>query len=133
MDVQQLYAELLLYLATYIARVDTHADIHPGTWNTFKRGVEVRMLGIRDDGHQRSGVIRTADGGQAYAQFTSTYWQKMDELENVFSKDGTAGLIQDLLDEMDADSDKSGKFIEFFNELSDRTATNLLPTILAFE
>jgi hypothetical protein len=90
-DVQKLYSELLLYLATCNARNETRTDIHPGTWNTFKRGVEVRMLDVRDDGHQRTGVVRTPDGGRAYAQFTSTYWQKMDALEAVLNSRGAAG------------------------------------------
>jgi hypothetical protein len=132
-DVQKLYAELLLYLATCNARNETRTDIHPGTWNTFKRGVEVRMLGVRDDGHQRNGVIRTADGGRAYAQFTSTYWHKMDALEAVLSKRGATGLIQHLLDEMGVDSGKSGKFTAFFNTLSNDVASSLVPRIAAFD
>jgi hypothetical protein len=132
-DVQKLYAELLLYLATCNARNETRTDIHSGTWNTFKRGVEVRMLGVRDDGHQRSGLIRTSDGGRAYAQFTSTYWQKMDALEAVLNERGTAGLIQHLLDEMGADSGKSRQFIAFFNMLSNDAASSLIPRITAFD
>ena len=91
------------------------------------------MLGVRDDGHQRNGVIRTADGGRAYAQFTSTYWQKMDALETVLSRHGATGLIQRLLDEMDADSGKSGKFTAFFNKLSNDVASSLVPRIAAFD
>lgn len=132
-DVQKLYAELLLYLATCSARNETQTDIHPGTWNTFKRGVEVRMLGVRDDGRQRSGVIRTSDGGKAYAQFSSSYWQKMDALETILSRHGVTGLIQHLLDEMGADSGKSEQFTTFFHKLSKDAASSLVPRIAAFD
>ena len=132
-DEQKLYAELLLYITTCNARNVTRTDIHPGTWNTFKRSVEVRMLGIRDDGHQRSGVIRTPDGGTAYAQFTSTYWQRMDALEEILNRRGAAGLIQHLLDEMGADSGKPERFITYFNKLSDDAASSLVPRIAAFD
>ena len=132
-DEQKLYAELLLYITTCNARNVTRTDIHPGTWNTFKRSVEVRMLGIRDDGHQRSGVIRTPDGGTAYAQFTSTYWQRMDALEEILNRRGAAGLIQHLLDEMGTDSGKPERFITYFNKLSDDAASSLVPRIAAFD
>jgi len=132
-DDQKLYAELLLYLTTCNARNVARIEIHPGTWNTFKRSVEIRMLGIRDDGHQRSGVIRTPDGGRAYAQFTSTYWQRMDALEEILHRRGAPGLIQHLLGEMGADSGKHEQFITFFNKLSDDASSSLVPRIAAFD
>lgn len=128
-ELEKLYSELLLYLSTCKARKDTGVNIHPMNWNTFKRGVEVRMLKIRDDGHQRSGIISTPDGGKAYAQFTSTYWQKMDELEAVLNRLAVAGLIQLLLHEMGSGPAKSRQFIEFFNRLSDEAASALVPKI----
>jgi len=131
-DEQKLYAELLLYLSTCNARNVTRTNIHPGTWNTFKRSVEVRMLGIRDDGHQRSGVIRTPDGGTAYTQLTSTYWERMDALEEVLNRSGVAGLIRHLLGEMGAASAMPEQFITYFNKLSDNAASSIVPRIAAF-
>lgn len=130
-ELGRLYAELLLYLAACKARNDACKDIHPGTWNTFKRSVEVRMLGIRDDGHQRSGVVRTADGGEAFAQFTSSYWQQMNNLEALMDQRGTGGLIQHFLSEIGAESSKLEHFLEFFNELSNQAASAVVPKIAA--
>jgi hypothetical protein len=132
-DEQKQYAELILYLTTCNARNVTRTKIHPGTWNTFKRSIEVRMLGIRDDGHQRSGVIHTPDGGSAYAQFISTYWQRMDALEDVLNSRGKAGLIKHLLHDMGADTGKAERFIAYFNRQSDDAASSLLPRIAAFD
>jgi hypothetical protein len=128
---KRLYAELLLYLATSKARTDTRSNIHPSIWNTFKRGVEIRMLDIRDDGHQSSSVIRTPDGRTTYAHFTSTYWQRMDDLEDILNKRGAPNLIQHLLSEMEADPDRLEQFLEFFNDLSNQSASDLIPKIAA--
>lgn len=130
-ELRRLYAELLLYLSACKARNDVRKDIHPGTWNTFRRSVEVRMLSIREDGHQRSGVVRTAGGGKAFAQFTSTYWQRMDDLEALMIQRGAVGLIQHFLSEIGAESSRSEHFLEFFNELSDQAASAVVPKIAA--
>lgn len=130
-EVRRLYAELLLYLAACKARNDARKDIHPGTWNTFRRSIEVRMLGIRDDGHQRSGVVRTAGGGKAFAQFTSSYWQRMDDLEALMGQRGAGGFIQHFLNEIGAEFSRSEHFLEFFNELSDQAASAVVPKIAA--
>lgn len=125
----RLYAELLLYLSASKARKDTRVEIHPMIWNTFKRGIEVRMLGIRDENRPRSAVISTPDGGQAFAHFTSTYWDKMDELETVLNERGVTSLTVHLLNEMGSDASKAREFNEFFFKLCDESSAVLVPKI----
>ena len=114
---QKLYAELLLYLATFNARNLTRTEIHTGTWNTFKRSVEVRMLGVCDDGHHPSGIFNTQDGEQVFAHLPSTYWQRMDALERVLNRHGTTGLIQHLLNDMGGGTGNEEQFIAYFTEV----------------
>jgi hypothetical protein len=125
---KKFYAELLVYLAAYNAKLNSDSDIHQSLWNTFKSGVEHRMLAIRDDNSPRNGLLDTPDG-QVFASFTSSYWDRMDKLEYVLKNNSVEVLIRRLMGEMDAHHGKYLEFSDFFYKLSDDTDSLLLPKI----
>lgn len=124
----RLYAEQLTYLAACKARTDLKKNIHPSLWNTFKVGIENRMLAIRDDKSPRSGVLNTPDG-QVFASLASSHWQRLDGLEKTLKNGGVDGLVKRLTSEMDATHWKDELLADFFNEFSVLTASTLLPKI----
>lgn len=128
----KLYAEILLFILVCKAKNDTAMSVHQMNWNTFKSGVEFRMLSIRDDGHPRSGVIRGADGSESLASFTSTYWGKLEKWETVLKQDGISELVRQFTREMGGDSGEEGDLLKFIDELSVCTANTILPKIASF-
>ena len=127
----RLQAELVAYVASFNARRNAKMDIHPSEWNTFKAGVENRMLTLRDDGHQRSGLVNTPDGGQAFASFVSTYWKRMDDLEALLESPGMSALAQRLVQEEGFGPCSAREMAHFIQELSEDARRSLLPKIVS--
>lgn len=125
----RLQAEVVAYIATFDAQINAKLDIHPSEWNTFKAGVENRMLALRDDGHQRSGIVSTPNGGQAFASFSSTYWTRLDNLESVIQSGGIQALALRLVCEEGYRPCTAENLAHFIQELSDDARGSLLPKI----
>lgn len=126
---QGLYAWLLVYLTTYKAWKDSKTDIHQSYWNTFQRRIELEMLNIKDYGHVDSRIIKTPNGGEAFAHFSSNYRLKMDELANLLDTIGLECLTERLLNEMKSNSELEGVFISFFNGMSNEAESSLVKMI----
>lgn len=128
-----LEAELVLYLVTFKAWIDSKIHIYPGTWNTFKRSIEVRMLSLKDDGHTASGVVRDSKGNQSFAHFVSSYWQQMDELECTLRDNDLSEFADNLLSKFDIDSSNAERFAHFFEATSKVAAGTVLKEVIAME
>ena len=127
----RLQAEVVAYVASFNAQRNAKMDIHPSEWNTFKAGVENRMLALLDDGHQRSGMINTPGGGQAFASFVSTYWNRMDDLEAFLESQGMPALAQRLVQEEDFGPCSASEIAQFIQDLSEDARRSLLPKIVS--
>lgn len=127
----RLKAEVVAYLATFAAQMNAQLDIHPSEWNTFKAGVENRMLALRDDGHQRSGIVNTPDGGQAFASFASTYSAQMDSLATLLESHGVQALALKLVQDQGFGPCSAVQLAEFIQELSEDARKSLLPKIVS--
>jgi hypothetical protein len=125
----RLQAEVVAYIATFNAQMSAKQDIHSSEWNTFKAGVENRMLALRDDGHQRSGIVSTPNGGQAFASFSSTYWTRLDDLESVIRSGGIQALALRLVCEEGYGPCNADNLAQFIQELSDDAHGSLLPKL----
>lgn len=125
-----LYAEMLVFVTACKAKNDLAINVHRGNWNTFQSSIENRMLCIRDDGHERSGIITGPDGGESFASFASTYSVKMDKLEAVLEERGVSELVRQLTRELRGDPNREAEFVEFICELSSEVASTLLPKIV---
>lgn len=88
-NAKQLKAELLVYAASFIAMKRSGREFYSSEWNTFKAGIENRMLSIEDDGSERSRVEENPDGSFTLSHFSSGYRTQMDGLDRVIG--GGAG------------------------------------------
>jgi hypothetical protein len=127
----RLQAELIAYVAAFDAQMNAKLDIHPSEWNTFKAGVENRMLALRDDGHQRSGIVNTPDGGQAFASFASTYSARLDGLATTLETHGMQALALELVEDQNFGPCSAAQLVEFIKELSEDARKSLLPKIVS--
>lgn len=125
----RLQSEVVAYIATFDAQMNAKLDIHPSEWNTFKAGVENRMLALRDDGHQRSGIVSTPNGGQAFASLSSTYWTRLDDLESVIESGGVQALALQLVREHGFGPCSADNLAQFIQELSEDARGSLLRKI----
>lgn len=129
----KLDSELLLYLATFKAWLDSKVHIYPGTWNTFKRSIEMRMLSLKDDGRKKDGVIEDALGNKTFAHFVSSYWLRMDRLEALLRANSITEFADELLNEFGVKSGNNELFIKFFEATSKAAADTVLKDVIALE
>ena len=129
----KLNSELLLYLATYKAWLDSKVHIYPGTWNTFKRSIEVRMLSLKEDEHKQGSIIEDSQGNKGFAHFVSSYWLRMDRLEAILRANNMTDFAEALLDDFGVNSDNKELFIQFFEVTSKAAADTVLKDVIALE
>jgi hypothetical protein len=127
----RLQAEVVAYLSAFDAQMNAKLDIHPSEWNTFKAGVENRMLALRDDGHQRSGIVKTPDGGKAFASFASTYSARLDGLATILESHGMQALALKLVQDQYFGPCSGTQLAEFIKEMSEEARKSLLPKIIS--
>lgn len=127
----RLQAEVVAYLAVFEAQINAKLDIQPSEWNTFKAGVENRMLALRDDGHQRSGIVNTPDGGKAFASFASTYSARLDGLATILESQGMQALTLKLVQDENFGPCSEAQLTEFIKKLSEDARKSLLPKIVS--
>lgn len=126
--------ELVAYAATYIAMNKSGRKMHPGSWNTFKRAIENRMLSIADDGSQRSGTIQTPNG-PAFAHFTSSYWAEMDTIDTLadsepsFNESSGQDVSSHLLRMLGGTSEHESAFEKFFSSLVEYASKSIFPKV----
>lgn len=128
-NLMALYAEMVLFVLACKARKESVSSVHSMNWNTFKSGVEVRMLCIKDDGHQRSGVIRGANGEEVLATFASSYWTRLDSLESISESGGALEAFRQILGEMGVGVSGKEELSRFLNETSSEVSRVLIPKI----
>ena len=129
----KLFAELVLYLATFKAWKDSKKHIYPITWNTFKRSIEVRMLALEDDGHTRSGVTRDSAGNQSFVHYVSSYWTRMDELETMLSNNSMDDFFELLSEQFNINVSNAKLFANFFHSTSVEAGNTVLKEVIAME
>lgn len=131
-----LCAEIIVYIATFV-HVHAHGiDIPPMYWNTFKAGIENRMLSIKNDGSPRSGLINTPNG-QAFASFVSGYFKKMDRLEeniwameNHDNKSLSSVVMSFLESEFDINISPIGQFELLLWNVGNMVSKEIIPVIV---
>lgn len=129
----KLMAELVIYLTTFKAWIDSKTHIYPGTWNTFKRSVEFRMLTLEDDGQATSGLVSDNKSNQIFAHFVNSYWSQMDGLETRLRDNTLTDFATELLSEFQIDLSNTDRFVEFF-EVSQKVAGDtILKAVIAME
>lgn len=128
-----LRAELLVYAASFIAMKQTGREFYPSEWNTFKAGIENRMLSIEDDGSERSSVENNADGGFTFTHFSSGYRNQMDALDRVIGG-GAVRAGPDLPERVwraiGGRVPVASGFPEMFQKLVTLAATSVLPKLV---
>lgn len=129
----QLKAELLVYAASFIAMKRSSRELYPSEWNTFKAGIENRMLSIKDDGSERSRAEENPDGSFVLSHCSSGYWTQMDGLDRVIG-DGAGPTGADLPERVWKAIGRKGPaapgFSELFGKLIQLATSSVLPKLV---
>ena len=89
----EIKCELLGYAAAYKAKLLTGDEMHPSSWNSFKRSMENRIFSLLDEKPQLSGSKILPDGGFALISNASVYTTYMSELEKIIDQNANLGML----------------------------------------
>jgi len=78
-------SELLVYIASYLAILNSGENIAAGSWNSFKRSIEIRILATVEDPPSLSETIVTPES-TTFVHYTSEYFTEMTRMEDLILK-----------------------------------------------
>ncbi len=89
-------AELIVYVASYIAMLNSGINMASVSWNSFKSSIENRILSTLDNPPSLSKSIVAPDGGITLAHYTSEYWGDMTRMEELILNNRESNEITEL-------------------------------------
>jgi hypothetical protein len=132
----ELCSEIIVYIVSFFHVYKNDISIPNIYWNTFKAGIENRMLAIKDDGSARSGLIST-ESGQAFASFVSGYFMKMDTLEErvkAVDKKNYKILSETIINFLESDFnvkiESTDQFEMLIKEIEKLASKEIVPTVI---
>ena len=130
-------SELLVYLASYLAMLNSGGNISAVSWNSFKSSIENRILATVENPPSLSESIVTPES-TAFVHFVSEYFTEMTRMEDlILNNRGESGeielqpLVSYFLRTLGADNtEHQSQFQEYLSELTEFSSSEIVPKVV---
>jgi hypothetical protein len=130
-------SELMVYIASYLAMLNSGDNIAAVSWNSFKSSIENRILVTVENTPSLSESVVTPKG-TSFVHYTSEYFTEMTRMEDLilnnkseWSKTELKPLLRYFLRTLGSNSpDHQSLLQEYLNEVTDIASKEIVPKVV---